>query len=171
MENTISEDALQQTLRKRVKNSATTIELLGLIAVVGSIMLFLLSGLLILLVNMVIGSIIVVLGWKLRKDTTELETKQKLYYSALVWALIVFITNIFSGNPGAGMTVAALFLGASLIGLDSVRKLRNPAMREKELAAQNLKGKEKAKDVLLMFLIGGAVIGGFILVMYFVYNQ
>lgn len=121
-----------------------------------------------LILSAALGLVFIILGWKIHKNVYT--AKWRLLVALILATPLLFLS--FANDQAGDLAVFLLtvVITSSLIGLDAVRKLKNPSLRIKEVEAQNLKGIDKAKDVLKMVIIAIIVIGLFIGIGYVVFR-
>jgi predicted secreted protein len=162
---------IEQQLIGRLKNAGSGIEIAGLIIVLMNLFTFFVlsksTNLIsfIFISNVLLGIIFILLGWKIHKNVNT--AKWRLVV-ALTFATLLLILNFYNDQTsGMAIYVPAVMLASSLMGLDAVKKLRNLSLGIAEVEPQNLKGINKAKDILKMVIAAIVIIGFFLVVSYF----
>lgn len=165
---------IEQQLTKRLKNAGGGLEGAGLFLLLFNLFIFFVVGKssssisFVLISSAVVGLVFIILGWKIHKNVYT--AKWRLLVALILAALLLVLSFANGQNGGLAIYLLAAVIASSLIGLDTVRKLKNPSLRIKEVEAQNLKGVGKAKDVLKMVIIAIIVIGLFIGISYVVFQ-
>lgn len=166
---------IEQQLTKRLKNAGGGLEGMGLFLLLFNLFIFFVVGKssssisFVLISSAVVGLIFIILGWKIHKNVYT--AKWRLLVALILAALLLVLSFANGQTDGLAIYLLAAVIASSLIGLDAVRKLKNPSLRIKEVEAQNLKGVGKAKDVLKMVIIAIIVIGLFIGISYVVFQS
>lgn len=165
---------IEQQITRRLKNAGSGLEGTGLFILLFNLFIFFVAGKsfgsisFILISSAVLGLIFIILGWKIHKNIHTAKWKLLI---ALALAVILLVASFTNGQTGGlGTYLLPVIIASSLIGLDAVRKLKNPALRLKEVEAQNLRGVGKAKDILKMILIAIIVIGVLIGISYVIFQ-
>jgi Na+-transporting NADH:ubiquinone oxidoreductase subunit NqrB len=126
---------IEQQLTRRLKNAGSGIEGAGLFLLLFNLFIFFVAGKSfgsissILISSVVLGLIFIILGWKIHKNIYT--AKWKLL-TALTLAIILLVASFSDGQTGGlGIYLLAAIIASSIIGLDAVRKLKNPALHLK----------------------------------------
>lgn len=157
---------IEQELTKNLKFAGSGLEVAGLFFLFLNLFgLFLVDKSFgpisfILISSAALGLVFIILGWKIHKNVYT--AKWRLLV-ALILATLLLVLSFANDQTGdLAVSLLAVVIASSLIGLDAERKLKNPSLHIKEVEAQNLKGTDKAKDVLKMVIIAIIVVGLFI---------
>ena len=157
---------IEQELTKSLKFAGSGLEVAGLLLLFFNPFIFFVVdksfspiSLFILISSAALGLVFIMLGWKIHKNVYT--AKWRLLV-ALILAVLFLVLSLANGPTGDSALYLGIVIASSLIGLDAVKKLKNPSLHIKEIEAQNLKGIDKAKDVLKMIIIAIIVIGLFI---------
>lgn len=165
---------IEQQLTRRLKNAGSGLEGAGLFFLLFNIFIFFIVGRLsspisfVLISSAVMGLIFIILGWKIHKNVYT--AKWRLLVALMLAALFLVLSFADGQTGGFAIYLLVAVIASSLIGLDAVRKLKNPSLHIKEVEAQNLKGVSKTKDVLKMIIIAIIVIGLFVGISYVVFQ-
>ena len=158
---------------KKIKNAGKTIEIIGLFYLIYNIVFIFVLGplfLIPLVITAVVGLVFLILGWMIRKNPGA-AAKKLLWATTVISAILMAMTFSNMQSKGFGTSLIILVFVMSLVGIDAVRKLDNPALQQAEAQGQELRGKDRAKDILKMVGIAVVVLGGFLLISYVGYQM
>ncbi len=158
--NIVTPPEYQTKQLNNIKNWAGLIEFIGLWLTVLSIFVLFFSKKLVdysiifpAIFQLVLGVVVIILGWKIRKAPVVAKKKIQIILSLSTLYIILTIISLWQGFSTGWYLPLGLFL-ASAFSLNGLKNLNNPASQVQEEVIENMTGKEKMKDLFKVLGLG-----------------